>query len=113
MAIGFNVSVAIFGGTAPLVATLLIKITGDNQAPAFYLIGASVLNLAVLSRIPESHRTDIGWATTRQVGPMGGGALGAWSAQCTSRSPRAVLASCDRAWMLTGRRVPVAGGELA
>jgi hypothetical protein len=60
MAIGFNVSVAIFGGTAPLVATLLIKITGDNQAPAFYLIGASVLNLAVLSRIPESHRTDIG-----------------------------------------------------
>jgi len=60
MAIGFNVSVAIFGGTAPLVATLLIKIIGDNQASAFYLIGASVLNLAVLSRIPESHRTDIG-----------------------------------------------------
>jgi MFS transporter, MHS family, proline/betaine transporter len=54
------VSVAIFGGTAPLVATLPIKITGDSQAPAFYLIGASVLNLAVLSRIPESHRTDIG-----------------------------------------------------
>jgi MHS family proline/betaine transporter-like MFS transporter len=60
MAIVFNVSVAIFGGTAPLVATLLIKITGDNQAPAFYLIGAAVLSLAVLSRIPESHRADIG-----------------------------------------------------
>jgi hypothetical protein len=41
------VSVAIFGGTAPLVATLLIKITGDNQAPAFYLIGASLLILVV------------------------------------------------------------------
>jgi len=26
---------AIFGGTAPLLATLLIKLTGDNQAPAF------------------------------------------------------------------------------
>ena len=52
LAIGFNVSVAIFGGTAPLVATLLIKITGDNQAPAFYLIGASALILAVLAPTP-------------------------------------------------------------
>jgi MFS transporter, MHS family, proline/betaine transporter len=60
MAIGFNVSVAIFGGTAPLVATLLIKITGDNQAPAFYLIGASLLILLVLARLPETYRADIG-----------------------------------------------------
>ena len=60
MAIGFNVSVAIFGGTAPLVAALLIKITGDTQAPAFYLSGASALILAVLTRLPETCRADIG-----------------------------------------------------
>jgi MHS family proline/betaine transporter-like MFS transporter len=44
------VSVAIFGGTAPLVATLLIKITGDNQAPAFYLIGASLVRVSSRAR---------------------------------------------------------------
>ena len=50
---------AIFGGTAPLLATLLIKITGDNLAPAFYLMGASLLILVVLARIPETYRADI------------------------------------------------------
>jgi MFS transporter, MHS family, proline/betaine transporter len=59
MVIGFQVSMAIFGGTAPLVATLLIKVTGDNQAPAFYLIGASLLILVVLDRLPETYRADI------------------------------------------------------
>jgi MFS transporter, MHS family, proline/betaine transporter len=59
MAIGFQLSMAIFGGTAALVATLLIKITGDNLAPAFYLIGASLLILVVLARIPETYRADI------------------------------------------------------
>jgi MFS transporter, MHS family, proline/betaine transporter len=59
MVIGFQVSMAIFGGTAPLVATLLIRVTGDNQAPAFYLIGASLLILVVLDRLPETYRADI------------------------------------------------------
>jgi MFS transporter, MHS family, proline/betaine transporter len=58
VAIGYQLAMAIFGGTAPLVATLLIKTTGDNQAPAFYLIGASALILLVLARIPETYRAD-------------------------------------------------------
>jgi hypothetical protein len=41
------------------VATLLIKITGDNRAPAFYLIGASVLILVVLARLPETSRAEV------------------------------------------------------
>jgi MFS transporter, MHS family, proline/betaine transporter len=59
MAIGFQLSMAIFGGTAPLLATLLIKPTGDNLAPAFYLIGASLLILLVLAGLPETYRPDI------------------------------------------------------
>ena len=57
--IGFQLSMAIFGGTVPLVATLLIKITGNNLAPAFYLMGASLLILVVLARLPETYRADI------------------------------------------------------
>jgi MFS transporter, MHS family, proline/betaine transporter len=57
--IGFQLSMAIFGGTAPLVATLLIKITGNNLAPAFYLMGGSLLILVVLARIRETYRADI------------------------------------------------------
>jgi MHS family proline/betaine transporter-like MFS transporter len=56
--IGYQLAMAIFGGTAPLLATLLIKLTGDNQAPAFYLIGASLLILLVLARLPETYRAD-------------------------------------------------------
>ncbi|WP_457639938.1 MFS transporter [Persephonella sp.] len=41
--IGYNLPFAIFGGTAPLIATYLIKITGDINAPAFYLIFAAVV----------------------------------------------------------------------
>ena len=37
-AISFNTANAIFGGTAPLVATVLIKATGNALVPAFYLV---------------------------------------------------------------------------
>ena len=37
MAIGYNVTLALVGGTAPLVATWLIKYTGKLTAPAGYL----------------------------------------------------------------------------
>lgn len=36
-AITYNISYAIFGGTAPFVATGLIILTGNRMAPAFYL----------------------------------------------------------------------------
>jgi MHS family proline/betaine transporter-like MFS transporter len=59
VAIGYNLAMAIFGGTLPLLATLLIKVTGDNLAPAFYLMGASLLILVVLARFPETYRAEI------------------------------------------------------
>ena len=42
-AIAMNVGVALFGGTAPFVATYLISATGSNLAPAFYLMFAAAL----------------------------------------------------------------------
>ena len=39
IAIGYNISLAVFGGTAPLISTWLIAKTGHNiAAPAYYLI---------------------------------------------------------------------------
>jgi MHS family proline/betaine transporter-like MFS transporter len=43
MAIAYNIGMALMGGTAPLAATGLIRLTGDVLAPAYYLIGAAVL----------------------------------------------------------------------
>jgi MFS family permease len=48
IAVAYNTSVPIFGGTAPLIATWLVATTGSALAPSFYLIATSVLSLAVL-----------------------------------------------------------------
>jgi MFS transporter, MHS family, proline/betaine transporter len=53
VALGFNIAFTLFSGTAPLVATSLIRGTGANTAPALVMIVSGVLALAgslVLSR---------------------------------------------------------------
>jgi len=56
VSIGYNVGFAIFGGTAPLVATLLIKTTDNKLAPSYYLILAGLISLIVFIKIRESYR---------------------------------------------------------
>ncbi len=43
MAIAYNIGMAVLGGTSPLAATGLIRLTGDVLAPAYYLIGAAAV----------------------------------------------------------------------
>jgi MHS family proline/betaine transporter-like MFS transporter len=45
-AIGYNVSTAIFGGTTAAVNEYMIKVTGSDYFPAWYLMGAAVIGLA-------------------------------------------------------------------
>lgn len=52
--IGYNVSVAIFGGTAPYVATWLVAETGNELAPAFYVIAAAIITLATVMTMRET-----------------------------------------------------------
>ena len=52
IALGYNLSMAIFGGTTPLVATYIANRTGGDFAPIFYLIFATLLSLPVLWRLP-------------------------------------------------------------
>ena len=46
VALGFNVAFTLFSGTAPLVATSLIRGTGANTAPALVMIVSGILALA-------------------------------------------------------------------
>lgn len=56
LAIGFNVSVSLFGGTTPLVAAWLVDRTGDLMMPAYYLMGASVIGIASVLALKETAR---------------------------------------------------------
>jgi len=52
----FNAANALFGGTAPLVATWLIGVTGNKLAPAWYLVGASGVALIAMLASRETAR---------------------------------------------------------
>jgi MHS family proline/betaine transporter-like MFS transporter len=47
LSIGYNIGAALFGGTAPLIATLLIEWSDNVLAPAFYLSFCATVSLAV------------------------------------------------------------------
>ena len=45
LTLGSNISMAIFGGTMPMVAAYLVHRTHDDYSPAYYLIGLGVISL--------------------------------------------------------------------
>ena len=47
LSVGYNIGAALFGGTAPLIAALLIEWSGNVLAPAFYLSFCATVSLAV------------------------------------------------------------------
>jgi MHS family proline/betaine transporter-like MFS transporter len=51
VALAFSISVTIFGGFAPFVATWLIARTGDPLSPAYYLMATAALSIVALMAI--------------------------------------------------------------
>lgn len=49
-----NLSISIFGGTTPLVSQVLVEVTGNSYAPAFYVMFFSVVALLALMKMRES-----------------------------------------------------------
>ncbi|MFD7919345.1 glycine betaine/L-proline transporter ProP [Streptomyces sp. NPDC059740] len=45
LSVAFNVSVSLFGGTTPLVASALVESTGNQLVPAYYLMVAGVIGV--------------------------------------------------------------------
>lgn len=54
MAIAYNVSTSLFGGTAPAVNDWLIGKTGDNLVPAYYMMGSCVVGMLALVFVTET-----------------------------------------------------------
>ncbi|MFJ9352435.1 MFS transporter [Streptomyces sp. NPDC101237] len=54
MGIGFNIAVAAFGGTTPLVTEALVNVTGDDLMPAYYLMLAGAIGLVTVRFLPET-----------------------------------------------------------
>lgn len=53
-ALSFNLANAIFGGTAPFVATWLIQVTGNKLAPAWYLVAAALIAMIAMAASKET-----------------------------------------------------------
>jgi MFS transporter, MHS family, proline/betaine transporter len=64
MAIAYNVSTSLFGGTAPAVNEWLIGRTGDGLMPAYYMMGACVIGALALIKVPETTRCPINGTET-------------------------------------------------
>jgi MHS family proline/betaine transporter-like MFS transporter len=58
-AISYNVSTALFGGTALYANEKLIAVTGSSLVPAYYMMGACVIGMVGLLFIPETARASI------------------------------------------------------
>ncbi len=52
--IGYNVCVAIFGGTTPHVVTWLTAHTGNMLAPAFYIVVAALISMLTVLTLRET-----------------------------------------------------------
>jgi MHS family proline/betaine transporter-like MFS transporter len=56
VAFAFSISVTVFGGFAPFVATWLIAVTGDPLSPAYYLMVTAALSIVALMAIERRAR---------------------------------------------------------
>lgn len=59
VAIGYNLSFAVFGGTAPLLMTVLVTTTGNLYMPAVYLALVALLALVPILASRETARTPL------------------------------------------------------
>jgi MHS family citrate/tricarballylate:H+ symporter-like MFS transporter len=50
----YAVAIATFGGTAQLVVTWLLHVTGNSLAPAWYMLFASAIGLAAMAMMRET-----------------------------------------------------------
>ncbi len=53
-AFSFNTAQAFLGGTAPLIATFLIEVTGSKLAPAWYLVAIAAVSLIAMRGAKET-----------------------------------------------------------
>jgi hypothetical protein len=56
----YAVAIASFGGTAQLVVTWLLQVSGNPLAPAWYLLLAAIVAAIAMSLMPETAPVKVG-----------------------------------------------------
>ncbi|HVH79632.1 MAG TPA: MFS transporter, partial [Stellaceae bacterium] len=64
VAFSYSISVTVFGGFAPFIATWLIAQTGDPLSPSYYLMVTALLSIIALIAIHRRTRTRLHLATS-------------------------------------------------
>lgn len=59
VALSYNLSAAVFGGSAPMVGMMLMKFTGNQYALSYYLIALACLSLIVLFFYKETYKKNL------------------------------------------------------
>jgi MFS transporter, MHS family, proline/betaine transporter len=59
LSIAHSISMAVFGGTAPFIATGLIHLTNNNAAPALYLVVASLISAVALFFMKDRYKEKV------------------------------------------------------
>ena len=54
LAISYNISTSLFGGTAPALSSWLIGVTGDVRVPAYLMMLACIIGMAALPFMEET-----------------------------------------------------------
>lgn len=54
MSVSYNLCVGVLGGTTPMIATYLIKRSGNDLAPAFFLMAAAAVSVATVLTLRET-----------------------------------------------------------
>jgi MFS family permease len=59
LSLAYNIAVMIFGGFGQFIVTWLIRVTGSQLAPTFYVMGGIVLSLIAVACIPATRHADV------------------------------------------------------
>lgn len=70
--LSYNISLCIFGGSAPLIATWLVKHYQSVSAPALYLVFLSALSLLAALNLPKLPQHAIAEITSSRITPSSG-----------------------------------------
>ena len=57
LSLSYNIGVTIFGGFAPVIAQILVEITGSKLAPSYYIIATSLLSLIAVAMLRRYEKT--------------------------------------------------------
>ena len=75
MAIAYNVSTSLFGGTAPAVNDWLIGVTGDTLVPAYYMMASCAIGALALVFVTETAGCSLRGRAIPTAEPGAGGRL--------------------------------------